>query len=426
MKRVAACFTIVLIAVLSFSNFSSANYFPDPGPDLPRIYIKSDGSVEPTSALIQKIGGTYELTGDIAGYTIEIQCDNVVLDGAGFSIQGDANRVKGYDDGNNGVIITNRHNVNITSVNFEQGDTGVRVFASSEINIFNNNFSNGLYRGVVVTNSSFVHIKSNVFTDVGFNWSCINLFASQNTVENNLIIGNIRALRVEGESNIISGNRIESVLPIMMNYASFNTVSGNTLTGPAPSTSMPDRNYTGNEGISLFLSSNNLIYGNNITGFINNAVRFIFSSENNTVFGNCMVNTGFVVVIQEGAINNSFYGNNFEADSCNVSISEVHTTFWDNGTIGNYWENYQGIDNNGDGIGDTPYQLNGYIWDQKVDGFVSVSAGQDNYPIMTPYALEQETVEPTASVLPTVLPVLCLAIAAVAGLVVYFKKHNCK
>ena len=139
-----------------------------------------------------------------------------------------------------------------------------------------------------------------------------------------------------------------------------------------------------------------------------------------------MANNGFAVVIQEGAINNRFYGNNFAVDSCNVSISEVQTTFWDNGTIGNYWENYQGIDNNGDGIGDTPYQLNGYIWDQKADGFVSVSMGQDNYPIMTSYVLEQEEVEPTALVLPTVLPVICLAIAAVVGLVVYFKKHNCK
>jgi len=42
---------------------------------------------------------------------------------------------------------------------------------------------------------------------------------------------------------------------------------------------------------------------------------------------------------------------------------------WDNGTIGNYWADYIGVDTNDDGIGDTPYNIQG-------------SAGsQDNYPI---------------------------------------------
>ena len=31
----------------------------------------------------------------------------------------------------------------------------------------------------------------------------------------------------------------------------------------------------------------------------------------------------------------------------------VEGTLWDNGTIGNYWGDYNGTDNNNDGIGDT-------------------------------------------------------------------------
>ncbi len=40
---------------------------------------------------------------------------------------------------------------------------------------------------------------------------------------------------------------------------------------------------------------------------------------------------------------------------------------WDNGSIGNYWSDYSGVDANDDGIGDTPYVISG--------------ASQDNYPI---------------------------------------------
>ncbi|KKL71485.1 hypothetical protein LCGC14_2094440, partial [marine sediment metagenome] len=43
---------------------------------------------------------------------------------------------------------------------------------------------------------------------------------------------------------------------------------------------------------------------------------------------------------------------------------------WDNGSIGNYWDNYTGVDTDDDGIGDSPYT------------YIFGSAGsQDNYPI---------------------------------------------
>jgi hypothetical protein len=114
MKRKPLALKLILISVMLlavgflFTNLSSANFFPDPGPDLPRIHIRNDGSVEPATAPIEKTGSLYKLTGNIVLYTIEIQRDNIVLDGAGYSILGNASRIKGYDDGNNGVIVNGR------------------------------------------------------------------------------------------------------------------------------------------------------------------------------------------------------------------------------------------------------------------------------------------------------------------------------
>jgi hypothetical protein len=65
--------------------------------------------------------------------------------------------------------------------------------------------------------------------------------------------------------------------------------------------------------------------------------------------------------------NNSVYLNNFWKND-NDAIDE-NINSWDNGEQGNYWDKYRGIDNNDDGIGDTPY---------------TISEGNiDRYPLMS-------------------------------------------
>ena len=48
----------------------------------------------------------------------------------------------------------------------------------------------------------------------------------------------------------------------------------------------------------------------------------------------------------------------------------IQVNIWDNGIVGNYWDDYTGTDANGDGIGDTPYIIN-------------ASKG-DRFPLMQP------------------------------------------
>lgn len=60
---------MLLAAGAELANFSTANFFPDPGPDLPRIYIRQDGSVEPATAPIERTGNVYKLTDNIAFYS---------------------------------------------------------------------------------------------------------------------------------------------------------------------------------------------------------------------------------------------------------------------------------------------------------------------------------------------------------------------
>jgi len=401
--------TVVFVAVLLFSalagsqlvHFSSANFFPDPGPDLLRIYIRSDGSVEPATVPIERTGSLYKLTDNIVLYTIEIQRDNIVFDGAGHTIQGNASRIKGYDDGNNGVIVAGRNNVTITRLNFEQGDTGVRISSSSNIVVIDNSFSNGISTGITLQDSTQVLIENNDFTDLqtDIGIPSVRLNGSKIIFNNNTLTGRAYGVEITGSSNVISDNTIEiAYQSIRLGTADSNIIARNKITGD----------------ISLVGCSNNMIFGNNLT-----RIRMLIGS-NNTIFGNYIANNSSLCTIElsEWAVNNTFYGNTFAADF-KVRFNDAGTTFWDNGTIGNYWGDYNGTDRNGDGIGDSPYTVTGVKWDNDAGGDVSFVSGQDNYPLMEPYDIEHDTVvlppaQPFATVLVAAASVA--AVIAVAGL----------
>jgi len=61
------------------------------------VEIKADGNVYPSDAPIRRNGDIYTLTGDIAAEKwgpsagISIEKDNIVLDGAGYTLQGGSN-----------------------------------------------------------------------------------------------------------------------------------------------------------------------------------------------------------------------------------------------------------------------------------------------------------------------------------------------
>lgn len=379
-----------------------ANYFPYPGPDLPRIYIRSDGTVEPPSALIARVGSSYQLMGGIVLFTVEIQRDNVVLDGAGYSIQGNGSWL-GYDAGNNGVVVAGRNNVTVTRLVIAQCYVGVRVSNSSRVSVIGNTFTNGTTEGVTAKDSSLVMIEGNSFASIYGPAVICN--GSANTIRGNSMTNGAYGIKLEGSSNLISENRIEMMLPIILDRADSNVIARNNISGPAPSPQFPGQS-SGNEGIALFRScSNNIVFGNTLTGFANQAIR-ITDGANNTVYGNYLSKNQYAVALGGlgWPVNNTFYGNIFTTDSCNVSIHDSDLiNFWDNGTIGNYWSNYNGTDTNGDGIGDTPNILDANNTDRfpLINEVESAAITLTTFPSASPSSLSSASASPTPTSSPT-------------------------
>jgi hypothetical protein len=419
MKRraILVVFTLILLVTGGlFGNLSSANFFPAPGPDLPRIYIRSDGSVEPSTAPIDKSGNNYKLTDNILMHTLVIQRDNIVLDGSNYMIEGNKSWMgiapRWDDAGNNGIILESRNHVNITNLNIEKFTAGVRITDSSRINIVRNSFKEETAvmdtpMGIVIEASSDVLIESNNFTSISgpaIASNGKNIIIRRNTLTD-IIDGIDGSIAIEGSLNTIIDNKIETTsLSIRLAEADSNMIARNHITG----------------GISLVSCSYNQVFENNLT-----SIRLVIGS-NNTFFDNYLTE----LELDEFAVNNTFYGNTFAA-GLEVRFNDAESTLWDNGTIGNYWEDYNGTDSNGDGVGDSPYVITGVKWDTDVGGIVSVVCGQDNYPLLVPFENLSASVissEPQPGLNPFAMTLLLASVITLAivvvGLLVYFKKRK--
>ena len=174
--------------------------------------------------------------------------------------------------------------------------------------------------GIYIVKSSNHEIKNNIIKS---SWEGIGLFqvtnskVSQNTISDNYFEG---INPVESTNNIISGNEIK-----------FNLY-----------------------GLLLTESSNNSIYENEIRG-----------------------NTRGIEALEQSYDNTIFHNNLISNDEDNAYDDFSNT--WDNDypSGGNYWDDYSGEDLDGDGIGDTPYDIPG-------DG-----GNSDNYPLMEPFVPQQ-------------------------------------
>ena len=121
MKHLLAVVAICLIffsavAAGQFANLASANFMPPP-PELPHVYIRSDGNVEPQTLPIQRVGDSYIFNGNVFNFTLEVQRGNIVLDGAGYTLQGNGSGI--------GIILSTIGNVTVKNLEIHSFRTGI-------------------------------------------------------------------------------------------------------------------------------------------------------------------------------------------------------------------------------------------------------------------------------------------------------------
>lgn len=216
-------------------------------------------------------------------------------------------------------------------------DSGISLENTSNGQILNCQFLNHNFNSILVRNCLNITIMKNRVENSPMG---IRLLDSNNSVidENSIFgISQQGIALIRSFENLVSNNKIRHSFDYSMFLvdSSNNTISGNLIGG-------------------IYLWQPNLY------GYI-----MIWNSHINVITENIFIHIDIALVLDSSS-NNLIYKNYFNSYGNIPCIDHELNNDWDNGSMGNYWSNYYGNDNNHDGIGDSIHDF---------------GTGTDRYPI---------------------------------------------
>ncbi len=220
------------------------------------------------------------------------------------------------------IYLVNCNNSIISNLDLSDGSVSISLFECRDIKITHNNLSSNNLFGIYLENCDNITIAKNLINEnlEGIDtFSLSNSVISENEVNNNY---GMYGIYINGHNNLISRNNIKNNADI---------------------------------GLRIWLfCENNTIFDNNIEN--NRQGIYLFNSFSNISENVIAGNLDVGLHLGGGSINNTIFLNFFRDNGLHVSGGGLNNN-WNNSKIGNYWDNYTGIDANGDGIGDTPHNI---------------------------------------------------------------------
>jgi parallel beta-helix repeat protein len=406
---------VFLVFVLGFLSTRVFVEFVSPVAATGAIYVRSDGSVYPATAPIQRIENVYTFTDNIYD-EIVVERDNIVVDGAGYALEG---RGSGT-----GIDLSERTNVTIRNVEIRDffygvylyfslnnslseniianNNYGIRLRNSPNNKVYGNNIKNSFY-GVWLTGSSNNNINENSITENNSDGVWLSGSSDHNNISGNNIKNNGHGIRLDDYSNNmfrnndVSDNEYNfgvygSLLPeFIQDIDDSNTVNSKPvyywvnkrdMTVPLDAgwvalikctriTAINLDLANNGQGVLLAYTTNSTITKNNITDNIHGI--YLSGSSNNTFNRNDITENAGNGIYLYYSPNNTFSHNIFINNTNQVYNVGVSINFWDNGVEGNFWSDYEdrypnATELDGSGIWSTPYVID--------------RNNQDNYPVV--------------------------------------------
>jgi parallel beta-helix repeat protein len=294
---------------------------------------------------------------NLCGIVLISSSNNMIIDNNIESNKAYGLRIRSYSNSNiikNNLILNNGYDgiFFLWSSNYNQilcniihsNDGGISAYYSLNCDFIGNEITNSSSYGIRIKESREININNNIIYKSFYGGIHIKL-SSDIKVYNN-VISESYCDEFNGE-----GIGLRDVYNISLLQ---NSIVANV------------------DGISFINASFCVIEQNNISNNSEVGIYFWSSNSRDNIFKkNSIFNNYHGMLIRFNNSDNIFYLNNFFNNLCNVERDEGNN-YWDFERIGNYWDDYTGEDNDGDGIGDTPYHIPG-------------GKNWDRYPLMEPW-----------------------------------------
>jgi parallel beta-helix repeat protein len=379
-----------IMAVAQFAGAAGAGTITVPE-DYPTIQAAVNAAAEGDTIFVKKgiynenltVNKSLSLVGESAGSTVVtgegntallVQHDNVNV--TGFTFRRPSTMRWYY-----GVHLLNVQRCNVFGNRIESTFIGIWLVDASFNNIYENTL-NGDWNGIHLRNSHQNNVSNNYVTG-SHDWGISTEGSSNNIIMNNHVASSgWGGIGLDGGSpnrnNLIAENVVTMCGDIGIGITSMGSVSNRIVANNITGTGSEDY---GDVAILLAWDSN-LVEGNRLTG--NQGGIYLEASQNNTVRRNLIENNqgGGGVRIHgfpsRQASSNVIYENNIVNNAVKLS-GNLGANSWDSEYRGNYWNDYNGTDADGDGVGDTPYTID--------------SGNIDRYPLMAPAATDVDITE---------------------------------
>jgi parallel beta-helix repeat protein len=278
----------------------------------------------------------------------------------------------------------------VTDQVLENGEAGQILLENCQnITVKNYDFSNIPKGGVQLlrTNSSEI---SNYTGSIYLEHSFYNSITGSDCVEIELYKSSNNTIT---RNTVTNSEGLDYSSGITLYSSNYNNITENNIT----------QNHL--SGIKLDTSRYNFIAYNNLT-YNAHGINLQEYSSNNTIYGNNVAHNYNSAMYVQDASDNLLFANNFFANNHQIGGWNSEND-WDNGTIGNYWSDYNGTDENKDGIGDSPHSFIIKIrWPPTANNITNY----DNFPLMEPVDIKAIPEFPSWAVLPLLLTATSAAV----------------